>query len=416
MSTSRSAATHSVFLDRLWIWGVVAFYGLLALGQLERVELPGLPAFYLHDGVLALYVNAHVAEKSWRQLVKRAVQQFPTLGWVSLGWVGAGLLAAAATHHSITYSLLVLSRFGLYLLAGSCLHLDLYHHKVTPRLLRSGLTFFFAALALFGFLQYLFLPDVRFLYYLGWDDHYYRLISTIFDPGFTGLLFTLGYLFLQQATPQVRKPLRRYLQLLSLLMVLAVLLTYSRASYIALGVSLALLAWRSWSSLQKKAALTQVVIACGFIFAMFWLPRPGGEGVRLERTSTIVARLDTAQAALQTVDSPIALILGNGLFVFSSSDPETQVVSPYTGRPSHAQIPDNWVLTLLSGTGLVGTVLGCALLVMLLRGLFHQSGSLLGVAILAVLSHGLFNASLTYPFVWLVLISWGALTLESSRG
>ncbi|MBW7943768.1 hypothetical protein H3C70_00005, partial [Patescibacteria group bacterium] len=93
MSTSRSAATHSVFLDRLWIWGVVAFYGLLALGQLERVELPGLPAFYLHDGVLALYVTAHVAEKSWRQLVKRAVQQFPTLGWVNLGWVGAGLLA-----------------------------------------------------------------------------------------------------------------------------------------------------------------------------------------------------------------------------------------------------------------------------------------------------------------------------------
>lgn len=391
----------------------MAFYGLLALGQLERIELGGLPAFYLHDGVLALYVAAHCVDTAWRQLVRRILQKIPTLGWISLGWVGAGLLAAVATQHSITYSLLVLLRLGLYLLAGSCLYFDLRHHRITSRLLRSSLIFFFSALALFGFLQYLFLPDVRFLYYLGWDDHYYRLISTIFDPGFTGLLLTMGYLFLQHATAKVRKPLRPYVLVLSLLMVLGVLLTYSRASYIALGIALGLLTWQSWISLQKKRAVTQVVIAVCFVLAMFGLPRPGGEGVRLERTSTIVARLDTAQSALRTIDSLPVLIFGNGLFVFPSSDPELQFVSPYTGRPSHAQIPDNWFLTLLSGTGLVGTVLGCALLVMLLRWSFRRPGSYLGIAILAVLGHGLFNASLTYPFVWMVLISWGVLTLES---
>ena len=43
-----------------------------------------------------------------------------------------------------------------------------------------------------GFIQYFFYPDLRNLYYLGWDPHYYRIVSTILDPNFCGILFALG--------------------------------------------------------------------------------------------------------------------------------------------------------------------------------------------------------------------------------
>ncbi|MFZ2202248.1 MAG: hypothetical protein WAV56_02515, partial [Microgenomates group bacterium] len=45
-----------------------------------------------------------------------------------------------------------------------------------------------AILLIIGSLQYFLLPDVRFLAYLGFDDHYYRLIGSFLDPNFTGLV------------------------------------------------------------------------------------------------------------------------------------------------------------------------------------------------------------------------------------
>lgn len=43
-------------------------------------------------------------------------------------------------------------------------------------------------IVLIGFMQYFFYPNLRNLYYLGWDDHLYRLFSVFFDPNFAGAL------------------------------------------------------------------------------------------------------------------------------------------------------------------------------------------------------------------------------------
>ncbi|MGB9598648.1 MAG: hypothetical protein ACPLZH_02275, partial [Minisyncoccales bacterium] len=45
----------------------------------------------------------------------------------------------------------------------------------------------------FSLLQYLVLPDMRFLFNFGWDKHYFRAIGTFLDPGFTGLLLALAF-------------------------------------------------------------------------------------------------------------------------------------------------------------------------------------------------------------------------------
>ena len=42
-----------------------------------------------------------------------------------------------------------------------------------------------------GYLQYFFYPNLRNLYYAGWDEHLYRMFSSFLDPNFAGAFFVL---------------------------------------------------------------------------------------------------------------------------------------------------------------------------------------------------------------------------------
>ena len=132
-----------------------------------------------------------------------------------------------------------------------------------------------------GLIQYFLIPDLRFLYAFGWDDHLYRLIGTFLDPGFTGIILALGGILALAA--YIKEGKRVYLLGIAFL-TLALLLTYSRASFVAFGVGLATLFIKTRRSLI-------LLIAAIFLLAIPFLPRPEGYGVRLERTHSIVSRL-----------------------------------------------------------------------------------------------------------------------------
>ena len=80
------------------------------------------------------------------------------------------------------------------------------------------------ATAIFGWLQYIFLPDVRFLKDFGWDDHLYRMIGTFFDPTYLALIILLGIII---AVFTKKKKILYYL-------IISLAFTYSRATYLAL--------------------------------------------------------------------------------------------------------------------------------------------------------------------------------------
>jgi len=393
------------------MWMLFGFFGVVSLGQLQRVELSGLPAFYLHDVLLGFFVAWLLTHKTWRTLCIKGLKAVPTLAWLCFAWVGAGLAIAALSGSNITYPLALAARFLLYALASSGLFFLYKEHLLRIPVLKAGILFYVALLLFFGLLQYFFLPDTRFLFFLGWDDHYYRLISTLFDPGYTGLLLALGYLFVQDhfLRPHSGRVLRfrPMTALLSVGLFLGILLTYSRASYLAFGVVILFLIWAKWREGQLQQAATQAFIAVVFVLSLFFLPQPGGEGVKLGRTSTITARAVTAQQSFSNLNSVSTLIIGEGLFV-----PPLQTPSEYSGTTSHAKVSDNWIVAVLVGSGVVGVVLVVATLIQLLRWSINTNRSYLWIALLAVLAHGLFNASVTFPFVWLVLLVWGVLTLE----
>lgn len=392
---------HSEGTRPLWMWLLLVFFGLVSLGQLQRIELGFLPAFYVHDVVIALFLGWLAAQRRWWQELQGISKRFPTLGWICLGWAGMGLVYAAFQGAAITYSLFVFLRFFSYFTAAVGVFVCIRQRIITPAMLRSSLIFFFTLLLLFGALQYFFMPDTRFLFFLGWDDHYYRVISTLFDPGFTGILYVLGYLFLQEEMSD-GKHIRPYALVLSLSLMVGVLFTYSRASYLAFATVILFLTWQKWHVGQARQAAAQAFLSVVFVLCLFFLPQPGGEGVKLTRTSTITSRALTAQSSFDSLTSPTTFLLGNGIFV-----PPAQTPSLYTGTTSHAKTQDNWILALLTGTGVVGTVFGFAVLVMLIRWAFRDQRSYVWIALFAILVHGMFNATITFPFVWIVLLSWG---------
>lgn len=101
-----------------------------------------------------------------------------------------------------------------------------------PQKIYLQILFIFAALlAVAGFIQLKFIPDFTSFEELGWDPHQNRLLSTWFDPNFVGGFFafilpiSIGYALKEKS--------RKILPLIAII-TLALFLTYSRSSYLAL--------------------------------------------------------------------------------------------------------------------------------------------------------------------------------------
>ena len=60
-------------------------------------------------------------------------------------------------------------------------------------------------IVLLGFIQLMFYPALRNLYYLGWDEHLYRMFSTFLDPNFAGAFFVLFTLFVIDMSLRYKK-------------------------------------------------------------------------------------------------------------------------------------------------------------------------------------------------------------------
>lgn len=237
-----------------------------------------------------------------------------------------------------------------------------------------------------GILQYALYPDIRSLTVAEWDPHYYRVVSTFLDPGFTGIIivFTLILFTL--------KPLRnRVLNLLVwFVSYITLALTYSRASYLAFLVAFA---WISW---YKKSWKLFVGIALLFVVTIFVLPTsPGGEGVKLERTSTILARIDNWKNTIFIFGKNPILGVGFNTYRYAQG---VNLVS-HSGAGA-----DSSLLFVAATTGIIGLLA----YLWYLRRLYtlNPVAYTLQATIVALLVHSLFLNSLFYPAVmlWIALL------------
>ncbi len=235
--------------------------------------------------------------------------------------------------------------------------------------------------ALSGLLQYILLPNVAFLSAQDWDDHYFRLVGTYLDPGFTGAILVLGLLV--AATWPAR-----------ILIYLAMALTYSRASYLMYLVSFAALA------VYKKSLKIFVLAAVVLFLTIPLLPKSTGEGTKLTRENSLLARIGNWQESLTIWQT--APVFGVGFNTYRY----VRGIAPESHSGAGA---DSSILLVLATTGLVGLLAYLNLLRVMWQT--ARGNIIFKISFLGILVHSFFNNTLFYPWVmeWL----WILLALSS---
>ena len=300
-------------------------------------------------------------------------------------------------------SFLYTVRFGAYILLGWLIYsgaFAAFRNNIPRILIFSGL-----GLAVLGLLQFLFLPDLRFLQQWGFDPHYFRTVSTFLDPNFAGAFFVLTLLLLISKSYLVtpfgyvpggsnRTPGVFYI--LFTILYLALLTTFSRSSYLMFLISGITLAYLNKS---KILLLSSLLLFTGLMLGFQIYSQVIAEPRNIDRARSASSRFNTWQRGLILFQkSPILGIGYNayryGLKQFNLGDEEF--------LQSHGSSSnDSSLLFVASTTGIIGLA---GYLFFLFSLIYSKT---ITPAILGLIIHSLFANSLFYPpiLAWILLIS-----------
>ena len=275
--------------------------------------------------------------------------------------------------------------------------------KTQPELKLPMLTsLFFAgvAISLFGLIQYFLYPNLRNLYYLGWDPHEYRLFSTLLDPNFTGIILLLT-IYLGDKLYK-----RNIIVIIGIIVCLvAFMLTYSRSSYIALFLSLPFILYNqvSWKIIAS--------IYFFIIVSIFLLPRPFGEGVKLERTSTLSSRVESYRQSIEIIQKYPIFGVGFNAVRYAKRAmgflPEVNWQDDHAGSGVDNSFLFSWIT---SGVGGIVSLVGFFFIVLKVAyrklTLKNTSSRMIIASTVAIIIHSQFVNSLFFPWVmgWYFLL------------
>lgn len=270
--------------------------------------------------------------------------------------------------------------------------------KIMDTLILSGV-----GLAILGILQFIFIPDLSFTTAYGWDPHYFRAVSTFLDPNFFGAFMVLTLLlFLRRShlSTEVR-PLSSLEILLSSILYLALLLTFSRSSY-----GMFLISFLSLSVLLKSKKLFGISILLFLILmsGFYVYTKIISEPRNIDRTQSAQFRLNTWQEGFDLFQSHPILGVGFNSYRFALGQynlaPKDQLASH--GSSSN----DSSLLFVAATTGVVGLISYLYFLFQLGFANFRKN-FILAAAIIGLVAHSFFADSLFYPpiLLWLFLIA-----------
>jgi O-antigen ligase len=199
-----------------------------------------------------------------------------------------------------------------------------------------------------GFCQYIFYPDLRNLYYLGWDVHLYRMFGQFFDTATSGAIY--GLIFLAIFLSRINSKIKIFVLLLSLS---AVLLSFSRLVFLAMIVSslIYFIKHHQWHA--------GIIFLFIFILLIFFLPKPAGEGVNLLRTVTVKARWENYQQGF-------AYWLKSPLFGYGYNRIRYLLPQSQSNLHSGASFSSSYLVILVT-TGILGGVFFLRLLLILAK-------------------------------------------------
>lgn len=195
----------------------------LAAGQLIRIPF-ATGGITILDITIALFCCWGLLKIKF-QLRKPPAHISAALIFISLATVSLLITPLHLKFSEYLTSFSYTIRFSLYILFAWLATSDAFgdfRQSLQKVLLLAGISF-----AVLGLLQFISFPNLEFLNYAGWDPHYFRTVSTFFDPNFAGGFFVLTLLLVIQNLAADRK----WNTLFFITIYLALLTTFSRSSY-----------------------------------------------------------------------------------------------------------------------------------------------------------------------------------------
>ncbi len=374
--------------------GLLLFFTLLA-------EVYRFKGYLLLDLWMPIFVGLWSLKALWnKEFPWKNLLFFPALIFLIVG-VGSLLLHSwemtlNETLSAFFYAIRWGASFGLFLMVSRLKE----PQKQTILYLLFG---FGLLLAVAGFLQLRLVPDFGLEYAnLGWDPHRDRLLSTWFDPNFTGggLVLVLSLLV---GSMLDHKNQRWVLTPVALVLLLAIGLTYSRSAYLFLIASIGVIGlFRSWKSLLVVGLVGLLLFAASDRIQSRVLDMVSGAKSLVVETYTIPdpsARLRFASWDLGWklfADQPL---IGQGYNRYKYEALDQKAIFDLNAHAVTGS--DSSVLTALATTGLLGTLPWLSLYFMLAWQSWRHRKNGLAVGFLGILCgfaiHSIFVNSLFFP-------------------
>lgn len=389
-------------MEKVIISLLFVFLVLFPFGQLTKIPLGflNLPEvhLYLTDVVLFFLVLGWV---SWRFLREKRKYQLPPLAkpiflFIALAGLSLAVNSPLFSGREVGVGFLYLLRWIFY--AG--LYFVIFDLKKKFKCLnwkniRCFLIIIGSAVGVFGLIQYFLWPNLKALEVLQYDPHFYRVVGTFLDPGFTGLILVFTLLLIIDRWFKEKK---KWLIPLFLVIYSALALTYSRASWLVFLLAVFLVAYfkKSWKFLLV------ILVLMGVTY--FLLPRPAGEGGKIERTYTIEARLINYQQVLMIAKEHPFFGVGFNTYRYVQRNYGFLNVEEWQVSHAGGGADASW-LFVLATTGAFGFL---SYLWLWGRALKEaKKKTIVLVSLLALIIHSFFLNSLFYPQImawfWLLL-------------
>lgn len=371
-----------ILLFLLCIGIISGDFGSISISDTVRLSFLDIAVFI--SFVYALFHNRQIIPILKKDRISQSFLLFLLIALVSLILTPLSLTPLQSVT-SFLYILRLLIYFSVYpTLQFLALEKKIRNEDIYKTVVVSGI-----ALSVIGWLQYFLYPDLRNLYYLGWDPHYKRIFSTFLDPNFLGIYLVICLSIFFNYRIKIKKDhLMKYSAVFVLL--ITIFFTYSRSSLASLLILGIIYIWK-----RGKRILFVPIIAV-FMLGLFFLPRPGGEGVNLIRLFSISQRLDHARLGLSLFFSHPVLGIGFDALRYAKAGLE----NPDMWLVSHAGAGlDISLLFVLATTGIVGFLFFVRFLYVAFREVPYN----IKLILMLILFHSLFENSFFFPFVFLGL-------------
>jgi len=406
------------------VWLIFLFF--LPLGSLSRLPI-GDVAFTVNDVILPVMIGLWL-------LYILVIQKRVVLPPRTMLIVGFAFWAFITLLFSLRF--LGMAQFlisGLYLVRwveyafvffiGYWLFTQGEEAKATMRATVKMLLWGQLMFVLAGFLQFALFPNFSKFVQHGWDPHYYRLLSTFLDPNFAGIFIVLGmvlfgaFFLLKEETILPTKTSKSVSYVYVLLALVAIVLTFSRSSYLGFAVAVGCI------GLLKSRAVLFVMAFVG-IASFVFIPRVQTRVIgAFSFDETVMARLSQYELTLGIIEKDPVFGVGFNTFRYAQEDAgyfrDDRGVSFEGGHAGAGS--DSSLLFILVTTGVPGLLLYLAMWGAFLKDAFRAYitrsnttlvralGLVIVVSQLALMAHTQFVNSMFYP--WIMAWMWILLAL-----